>query len=177
VVFADGVRHDISRADTPLEGGLAFAVAWDKPGGFIGCEALNWQQERGVTRQLVQFALDDPDTFAYHDEPIYRDGDLVGRLSSAAYGHTLGRAVGLGYVTASAPGIERSWFTADSYEIEVAAERVPAQASLRPMYDPESRRGAVLTVVRRWAGSSRRSGSRRAQPLAHAATASCAATT
>jgi glycine cleavage system aminomethyltransferase T len=95
VVFADGVRHDISRADTPLEGGLAFAVAWDKPGGFIGCEALNWQQERGVTRQLVQFALDHPDTFAYHDEPIYRDGDLVGRLSSGPTGTRSARRSGL----------------------------------------------------------------------------------
>jgi hypothetical protein len=140
-------------------------------------QSISYDKDGSRWRQLVQFALDDPDTFAYHDEPICRDGDLVGRLSSAAYGHTLGRAVGFGYVTASAPGTERSWFTADSYEIEVAAERVPAQASLRPMYDPESRRGAVLTVVRRWAGSSRRSGSRRAQPLAHAATASCAATT
>lgn len=132
--------HDISRTDTPLEAGLGFAVAWNKPGGFIGCEALNWQRERGVARQLVQFALEDPGVFAYHDEPVYRDGDLVGRLTSAAYGHTLGRTVGLGYVTAPAPGTERSWFTAGSYEIEVAAERVPARASLRPMYDPTSRR-------------------------------------
>ena len=132
--------HDIARRDTPLEAGLGFAVAWDKPGGFIGRDALAQQRERGPARRLVQFALDDPDALAYHDEPVYRGGVLVGALSSAAYGHTLGRTVGLGWVTAPEPGTERSWYTAGTYEIEIAAERVPARASLRPMYDPAAER-------------------------------------
>jgi glycine cleavage system T protein len=132
--------HDIARRDTPLEAGLGFAVAWDKPGGFIGREALVRQREHGPDRRLVQFALEDADALAYHDEPIYRDGELVGRLCSAGYGHTLGRTVGLGYVRAPAPGTSASWFTAGAYEIQVAADRVPARAALRPMYDPASER-------------------------------------
>jgi 4-methylaminobutanoate oxidase (formaldehyde-forming) len=135
-----GWGHDISSGDTPLEAGLSFAIAWDKPGGFIGREALLRQRERGVRRRLVHFTLDDPDTLAYHDEPIYRDGEQVGHLSSAAYGHTLGRTVALGYVTAPAPGTEPSWFASGGYEIEVAAQRFPAQASLRPFYDPKGTR-------------------------------------
>ncbi len=132
--------HDVSSGDTPLEAGLGFAVAWDKPGGFIGRGALSKQKEQGVRRRLLQFALADPDALAYHDEPVYRDGIRVGHLTSAAYGHTLGRTVGLGYVLAPAAGTERSWFTAGSYEIEIAGERIPAQASLRPFYDPTSER-------------------------------------
>ena len=132
--------HDISRRDTPLEAGLGFAVAWDKPGGFIGRDALLEQRERGVSRRLVQFALDDPDAMAYHDEPVYRDGIMVGSLCSAAYGHTLGRTVALGYVTAPDAGTDRSWFTDGDFEIEIAAERVRATASLRPLYDPTSSR-------------------------------------
>jgi glycine cleavage system aminomethyltransferase T len=132
--------HDISGADTPLEAGLGFAVAWDKPGGFTGREALLRQKAAGVSRMLVQFALEDPDALAYHDEPIYRDGVLAGRLTSAAYGHTLGRTVGLGYVTAPGPGTEPSWYTAGRYEIGIAGEKVPARASLRPFYDPASQR-------------------------------------
>jgi len=38
--------HDIFGGDTPLEAGLGFAVAWDKPGGFIGREALSKQKEQ-----------------------------------------------------------------------------------------------------------------------------------
>jgi len=132
--------HDISGGDTPLEAGLGFAVAWDKPGGFVGRDALLRLKEAGVARRLVQFALSDPDAFAYHDEPIYRDGALVGRVSSAAYGHTLGRTVALGYVTAPEPGTPPSWYRSGTYEIEIAGERVPAEASLRPLYDPESKR-------------------------------------
>ncbi len=132
--------HDISGGDTPLEAGLSFAVAWDKPGGFTGRDALLRLKEAGVSRRLVQFALADPDAFAYHDEPVYRDGVLAGRVSSAAYGHTLGRTVALGYVTAPEPGTPASWYRAGTYEIEIAGERVPADASLRPLYDPESKR-------------------------------------
>jgi 4-methylaminobutanoate oxidase (formaldehyde-forming) len=132
--------HDISAGDTPLEAGLGFAVAWDKPGGFTGRDALLRQKEAGVRRRLVQFGLRDPDAFAYHDEPVYRDGVLAGRVSSAAYGHSLGYTVALGYVTAPEPGTPPSWYTAGEYEIEIAGQRVPADASLRPRYDPRSER-------------------------------------
>jgi glycine cleavage system aminomethyltransferase T len=97
-------------------------------------------REAGVSRRLVQFALADPDAFAYHDEPVYRDGMLAGRVSSAAYGHTLGRTVALGYVTAPEPGTPASWYRSGTYEIEIAGQRVPAEASLRPLYDPASQR-------------------------------------
>jgi 4-methylaminobutanoate oxidase (formaldehyde-forming) len=132
--------HDISSGDTPLEAGLSFAIAWDKPGGFTGREALLRQREQGVRRRLMHFTLDDPDVLAYHDEPVYRDGELVGHLSSAAYGHTLGRTVALGYVTAPEPDPEPSWFTSGTYEIEVATQWITAQASLRPFYDPKGTR-------------------------------------
>jgi 4-methylaminobutanoate oxidase (formaldehyde-forming) len=132
--------HDISAGDTPLEAGLGFAVAWDKPGGFTGRDALLGQKEAGVGRRLVQFALRDPDAFAYHDEPVYRDGALAGRVSSAAYGHTLGHTVALGYVTAPEPGTPPSWYATGDYEIEIAGQRVRADASLRPLYDPKSER-------------------------------------
>ena len=132
--------HDISAGDTPLEAGLGFAVAWDKPGGFTGHDALLRQKENGISRRLVQFALEDPAPMLLHDEPIYRDGHLVGRVASAGYGHTLGRSVALGYVQAPEPGLPRAWFETGHYEIELACERHTARASLQPMYDPKSER-------------------------------------
>ncbi|MCB0908442.1 MAG: FAD-dependent oxidoreductase [Nocardioidaceae bacterium] len=132
--------HDISGGDTPLEAGLGFAVAWDKPGGFIGRDALLEQRENGVRRRLVQLALDDPEPLLLHDEPVFRDGQLVGRVSSAAYGHSLGRSVGLAYLEAPEPGLPRSWFESGAVEVELACERHSARVSLRPMYDPTSER-------------------------------------
>jgi 4-methylaminobutanoate oxidase (formaldehyde-forming) len=129
--------HDITDEDTPLEAGLGFVVKFDKPGGFIGREALIDQQERGLSRHLVQLRLKDPEPLIYHNEPIWRDGEIVGHITSGAYGHTLGGAIGLGYVTAE-PGSAAESVLAASYEVEVACERVAAEVSLQPLYDPEN---------------------------------------
>lgn len=132
--------HDISDEDTPLEAGLGFAVAWEKPGGFLGREALLGQRARGVRRRLAAFALERSDRLLYHNEPIWRDGELVGRISSGMFGHTVGAPLGLGYVANRDEPLSDDWIAAGHYEIEVAAERVPARVSLKPFYDPASGR-------------------------------------
>jgi 4-methylaminobutanoate oxidase (formaldehyde-forming) len=136
--------HDIGDQDTPLEAGLSFAVGWDKPGGFIGLEALSEQRQGGVKRRLVQFALEDPEPLLYGYEPIWRDGVIAGYITSAMYGHTLGRAIGLGYVTdgngETAGNVDGDFIAAGAYDIEVAGRRFEAQASLKPLYDPNSER-------------------------------------
>ncbi|ABL80168.1 MULTISPECIES: FAD-dependent oxidoreductase [unclassified Nocardioides] len=131
--------HDISAGDNPIQAGLSFTVKWDKSSGFVGREALEKVKSEGVARRLVQFVLEDPEPLLFHDEPIYRFGELVGRVASTQYGHTLGGAVALGWVEASEV-VPRTWFESEPYEIEVGGRRVPARASLSPMYDPKSER-------------------------------------
>lgn len=121
--------HDIGPTDTPLEAGLGFAIAWNKA-DFIGREALLRLRETPLERRLVQFRLADPEPLLFHDEPVFRDGRLVGRVTSGAYGHKLGAAVGMGYVSAE-EGVNRHWLEAGSFEIAVAGERHGAAASLR----------------------------------------------
>jgi len=129
--------HDITDEDSPLEAGLDFVVKFDKAGGFIGREALFAQREQGLTRRMVQLRLTDPDPLIYHNEPIWRDGELVGHITSGAYGHQLGGAVGLGYVSCQ-PDAAAESVLSGQYEVEVACERVPAEVSLRPLYDPDN---------------------------------------
>jgi len=131
--------HDISDEDTPLEAGLGFAVAWDKTGGFIGRDALLRQKEAGPSRRLVQFLLSEPEPLLYHNEPVYRAGDIVGYLTSGWYGHTLGSGVGLGYVDIPDGG-KPADLNGDDYAIEVAGQTVPATGSLRPLYDAKAER-------------------------------------
>jgi 4-methylaminobutanoate oxidase (formaldehyde-forming) len=137
--------HDISDEDTPLEAGLGFAVKLDKPGGFIGREALLRQRESGVAKRLLQFQLRSNEPLLYHNEPIWRGDAIVGYVRSGMFAHTLGAAVGLGYVavpqgSARAGASAPSALDLDGYEIEVAGERHAAIASLRPLYDPKSER-------------------------------------
>ncbi len=131
--------HDIADEDTPVEAGLGFAVAWDKPGGFIGKEALMEQRENGVKKRLVQFALDDVEPLMYHNEPIWRDDEIVGYITSGMFGHALGKSLGMGYVE-NEDGVDAAYVNAGTYEIEIACERFPATASLKPFYDARSER-------------------------------------
>jgi glycine cleavage system T protein len=135
--------HDISDEDHVLEAGLGFAVKVDKRkgryGDFIGREAVLARRQEGVRRRLTQFQLVDPEPLLYHAEPILKDGEVTGYVTSGAYGHYLGAAVGLGYVACRLAETAEE-FLAARYEIEIAGERVPAIASLRPLYDPNNAR-------------------------------------
>jgi 4-methylaminobutanoate oxidase (formaldehyde-forming) len=132
--------HDISDEDTPLQAGLAFAVAMNKPGGFIGHAALLAQKSAGLTRRLVQFALAEDQALLYHNEPIWRDGKIVGRISSGMYGHHLGQSLGMGYVECAQQGEPADAILQGHYEVEVAGVRISATPSLAPLYDPTSAR-------------------------------------
>ena len=134
--------HDLSDEDTPIEAGLGFAVAWEKPGGFVGREALLKQKEATRTKRLVNFRLEDPDLLTYHDEPIFRDDVLVGRTTSGAWSYTENRCLAMGYINHS-EGVSSDYIDAGSFEIEVAGKRIVATASIRSFYDPSNLRVRV----------------------------------
>ena len=129
---------ELTDLETPPEAGLRFAVAFDKP-DFVGKGALAAQTGKPLTKRLAVFTLDDPKPLLLGDEPIYSNGALVGRTTSGAYGHTVGRSVGLGYVE-NEGGVDAAYIRGGSYEIEIMDERHAATASLRPPYDPRSER-------------------------------------
>ena len=138
-----GYRHwgdDMTDEDTPFEAGVGFAVALGKAGELNGRSRLQQQKEQGVTKRLVQFALEDENFLLYHNEPIWRDNEMVGYIASGMFGHTIGAAIGLGYVKNGGQVVTADFVNNGRYEIEVANVRVPARASLRPFYDPKSER-------------------------------------
>ena len=129
--------HDISCEDHVLEAGLGFAVKTDKA-SFIGRDAVLAKREAGLNARMVQFKLNDPEPLLYHHEPILRDGEIVGYLSSGNYGHTLGGAIGMGYVPCKEE--KPADLLKSKYEIEIAGTLFRADASLKPMYDPTASR-------------------------------------
>jgi 4-methylaminobutanoate oxidase (formaldehyde-forming) len=129
--------HDITDEDHVLEAGLGFAVRTAKP-AFIGRDAVLRKREAGLARRMLQFRLDDPEPMLFHNEAVVRDGRIVSILTSGNYGHALGGAIGMGYVPCAGESAED--VLSSSYEIEIAGTRHRAQASLAPMYDPQSER-------------------------------------
>jgi len=133
--------HDVAEVDTPLECGMGFVCDLGKDTAFIGRDAILKQKESQsfMNKRLVQFLLADPEAMLYSHEPILRDGEIVGHLTSGNYGHTLGGSVGLGYVEVE-DGVTNDYLDSGKFEIDVGGVRVPAEASLSAMYDPRAER-------------------------------------
>jgi len=134
--------HDISIEDTPLEAGLGFAVSYDKPCGFIGRDALMRQREAGRPRKrLIQVSLEGGANAPYlhHDEPLLMDGEIVGSITSGAYGHRMGASMGMGYVTCT-ESVTTALLDAHQWEVEVACDRFPIKVKLGCWFDPKSTR-------------------------------------
>jgi len=129
---------DVSVDDTPLEAGLTFAVRFDKP-DFLGRDALLRQKERGVSKRLASFVLEDPEPALWGNERIFRNDQCVGYTTSASYGHTIGGAVALGYVRNPEP-VSRDFLRSGKYTIDIAGRRYAARVSLTAPYDPKNER-------------------------------------
>ena len=129
--------HDITCEDHVLEAGLGFAVDTDKP-DFIGKKAVIDKREVGLEKRLVQFQLTDSEPLLYHNEPIIRDSEIVGYISSGNYGHKLGGAIGMGYIPCEGESPEE--LLSSKFEIDVSGTICAAKASLKPLYDPLSKR-------------------------------------
>ena len=129
---------DIGPDHTPDEAGLGWAVKMKSNIPFKGREAVQAQREEGKKKIMATFTCNG-DVILSGRETIYRNGETCGWLSSAGYGHTLGQSIGMGYVRAGEP-IDRDYVLAGEYELEVATERVPANVTLSPLFDPKMER-------------------------------------
>jgi len=132
--------HDIDNTDPVIEAGLGFAVALDKPGGFIGRDAVLAHKKLGLpNRRLVQVLVTDPEPLMFHAEVVRCAGRPVGYIRAASYGFTLGGAVGLAMVDLGRP-IDQSVLDSAEWTVEIGGSTYPAVVSLRPMYDPTGER-------------------------------------
>jgi 4-methylaminobutanoate oxidase (formaldehyde-forming) len=130
--------HDIDNTDDPYSVGLGFAVCLDKPGDFLGKQACAERKAGPFGSRLVQLLLEDPEPLMYHAEVVLRDGRAVGDVRAAAYGHTLGGAVGLAMVEGDP--VDADYLAQGRWEVDIAGRRYPARVSLQPLYDPRMER-------------------------------------
>lgn len=130
--------HDVDNTDSILEAGLGFTMDLDKPGGFVGKDAVLAKMAAGpLRRRLVQVLVRDPEPLMFHAEIVKRDGEALGYVRAASYGFSLGGAVGLAMIEAREP-IDQAFCDRGAWEVEIAGVSYPAAASLRPLFDPSS---------------------------------------
>ena len=128
----------------PYEAGLRFAVRLDKDAGFRGKASLQKLKDAGgaaaAGRRIVSLVVDAPRTNLWGGELVLRDDAAVGFVTSAAFGHTVGKPVALALISNPHGAADIRWIDNGRFEIDLAGERYAAVASLKAPYDPASSR-------------------------------------
>ena len=117
-----------------VEAGLDRFVALGKDAPFIGKESAASERASGGKLRLRVFVIDADDTDAIGDEPIWRDGEVCGWVTSGGYAHGSKVSVAVGYVP-KAVADER-----DGWSIQILGRHFPARLQPRPLFDPDGKR-------------------------------------
>ncbi len=138
--------HDITDEDTPIEAGLGFVVNWDKECDFEGRAALEAQRGRARHKRLIQFRLEHPELLCHHDDPILRNGEVVGRTTSGMWSYLEDRCLAMGYVNhpdgPDGAGVTADWLAEGAFEMDIAGQLVGATAQIRSFYKARTRPSA-----------------------------------
>ena len=133
---------DIDNTDNPIEAGLGFAIAWDKPGGFVGRDALlEFKAQGPVQNRVVSLLVEDPSADLFGNEPVTVDGKWVGYVRAAAYGYTLGGPVGLASVSHEA-GVTADWLRETAFTVPHPGRRSAGTAAAAAVLRPGSNRAS-----------------------------------
>ncbi len=125
--------NDIHTEYNPYEAGLGFAVRMRK-GDFVGKEALGKLRAQGLRRRLCCMTLDDPNRVVVGKEPILDEGRVLGYVTSANYGHSIGRGIVYGYLPIDFAK------AGTSVDVLYFGKRLQATVANEPIYDPHGRR-------------------------------------
>ncbi len=131
--------HDIGEDDTPYETGLGFAVDLGKP-DFLGKDMLAAQKAGGPTHyrtvSLRVPALTAEGPYLIHNEPIWRDGAIVGHLTSGDWGFRAQAMLGLASLEREG-GVSKAWIDEGGFEVQIAGQMYRCDVQLGPFYDPK----------------------------------------
>ncbi|MBS1948806.1 MAG: FAD-dependent oxidoreductase [Bacteroidetes bacterium] len=120
---------DITPEETPSDAGLNFAVAKDKD--FLGRDALKQHVPR---KKLVTIVLDNPRAVVLSNEPVRVNGKISGRVTSGAYGSSIGSSIAFAYlpVELAKPGT--------GTEIFIFGHWIKGKIAQGALYDPKGLR-------------------------------------
>jgi aminomethyltransferase len=112
---------------TPFEAGLGRVVKFDKPGEFVGREALAARASAGPRRRLVGLTVQSR-RIARHGYPVLAGGQPIGTVTSGAPSPTLGIPIAMAYLDADAGEGD------PELTVGIRGEAVPAHLTDLPFY-------------------------------------------
>ena len=110
--------------ETPFEADMMAAVDLDKPGGFIGRDALLARQGQPLRKKLVTLVVDSPEHYLWGGESIWVNGQSAGEISSAGWSPAAGACMALGYVRGELANLVHTGTVA---ELDLWGERITAR--------------------------------------------------
>ena len=129
--------HDVCECDTPIEAGVGFTVKTKKTADFLGKDILIRQKNGGVNKRLLAFTIEDNDALLDHYEPIYRNGEMVGHITSGMFSPLFNKSIGLGWIHDKHNIIDDKFVLEAKYKINILNEDYSATPSIKPLYDPK----------------------------------------
>jgi 4-methylaminobutanoate oxidase (formaldehyde-forming) len=133
--------RELTPNDNPVQAGLLFTCKLASDIDFLGRAAVERAKAEGPRRRLVSFTVESAEPMLWGGELIRRDGDVAGQVSSAAWGETTGRCVGLSYLRSpDNEVITPDWVRAGRYTVDVGGTVYPIAVSLKGIYDPGNER-------------------------------------
>lgn len=118
--------NDINDTTSPLEAGLGWITKFTK--NFTASDILKKQKEEGVKRKLVGFELLERGVPRHDYEIVDKDGNVIGVVTSGTMAPSLGKGIGMGYVTT-----EHSKIDSEIY-IRIRKNDIPAKVVKMPFY-------------------------------------------
>ena len=132
---------DITPDYTPVEAGLLFTCKLKTDIDFVGRSAVERIRAEGPRRRLVSVVVEDPEPMLWGGELVAREGAAVGQVTSAAWGATLGRSVGLAYVwRPDGEPVTVEFLQSGDFAVDVAGERFAVAVSTKAPFDPGNER-------------------------------------
>ena len=126
--------HDMSYTEAPHQVGLSFTCKPDKAVRFIGRDAYLARRSEAKGPFLCYIKLHDDQAMLHHNEPVLRDGKVVGYVSSGAFAYAQSASVGLCFVNSD----DRKSIETGAYQVMVEGTRIPATLSLKPFSMPQT---------------------------------------
>jgi len=126
--------HDMSYTEAPHQVGMGFICKPNKPIPFIGRDAFLSRKADGKGPYLCHIKLQDPGPLLHHNEPVLKDGEVVGYVASGVYAYAQGASLGTCFINTD----DRASLESGRYAVVVEGQTIPATLSIKPFSRPQT---------------------------------------